>query len=271
MPRPVTSPTTMPRRPSGIANASYQSPPTCAAEPGDVVGGGQLDAADLGKALGDQAALELDRDAMLLLVQLGAADRQRGAVGGVLEQRPLGGGERRAPTAGRGVGSRRSRPRSPAAPRASGPSSAPARPRGTGASWPPEPRARRDRIGRARRRSAPRQPRPRTARPADSPAEAGTRRARACSSAVREVLELRQPLGHGLRLHARGLLEQQLGAVLLGPAPQRSDRPTAPAAAARRTRVASIAEATMPTHTCESAARSQAQVERGCSAPACPA
>ena len=55
------------------------------AEPGHLVGGGQRDAGAPGEALGNQPALELDRDPVLLLVQLGAPDGERGAVGRVLE------------------------------------------------------------------------------------------------------------------------------------------------------------------------------------------
>ena len=53
------------------------------AEPGDVVGGRDLDAAHLGEPLRDQATLELDGDPMLLFVQLRPADCQRRAVGRV--------------------------------------------------------------------------------------------------------------------------------------------------------------------------------------------
>ena len=64
------------------------------ADTGDVVGRDDVDTAHLREALRDQPTLELDRDPVLLLVQLRAADRQRGAVGRVLEQRALGGAER---------------------------------------------------------------------------------------------------------------------------------------------------------------------------------
>ena len=49
-----------------------------------------------GKLLGQEPTLQLDRDLMLALVQLGAPDPERGALGGVLHQRALGGGERPA-------------------------------------------------------------------------------------------------------------------------------------------------------------------------------
>ena len=74
MPRPVTSPTTIPRRPPGIANASYQSPPTWAPSPATSYDAAKSMPLDLGKALRDQAALKLDRDPVLLLVQLGLPD-----------------------------------------------------------------------------------------------------------------------------------------------------------------------------------------------------
>jgi hypothetical protein len=69
----------MPSRPSDI---------------GHLVGRRQADPGDRREALGDQSALELDRDPVLFFVQLRTPDGQCGAVGRVLEQRALGGAER---------------------------------------------------------------------------------------------------------------------------------------------------------------------------------
>jgi hypothetical protein len=57
---------------------------------GGLVVGGELDARHVGQPLRQEPALELDRDPVILVVELRLADRERGAVGGVVEQRPLG-------------------------------------------------------------------------------------------------------------------------------------------------------------------------------------